>query len=67
VGTYGEMAALIGRQGTLRVQREGFTVRVRILDVRVSYGRRDFLVEPVDGSGRAWVQAKRVRLSRASK
>jgi hypothetical protein len=64
MGTYGEMAGLIGREGTLRVQREGFTVRVRVLDVRVNYGRKDYLVEPIDGTGQAWVSAGRVKLKR---
>jgi hypothetical protein len=54
-------AAAVGREATVRT-REGFRIRVRIEDVRSSYGRIECRVVPVAGDGRAWVTAKRVRL-----
>jgi hypothetical protein len=32
------------------------------LDARQAYGRRELLVEPVDGEGKAWTTSKRVKL-----
>jgi hypothetical protein len=35
-------------------------IEVTVLDVRNSYGRTEFLVEPVHGQGEAWVKHDRV-------
>lgn len=48
-GGYGLLEWETGSGDTLKI-------RVRILDARQNYGRTDFLVEPVAGSGEAWVQ-----------
>jgi hypothetical protein len=55
----GEVAKLIGKERTFKTA-EGLSIRVRVLDARQSYGRTELLVEPVTGSGQAWVTAKRV-------
>jgi hypothetical protein len=34
----------------------GFTIKVKILDYKNSYGRDRWLVTPVEGSGEAWVE-----------
>jgi hypothetical protein len=44
-----------------RCQVEGFTVPVRILDLRECWGRRDALVSPVNGTGEQWVSCDRLR------
>jgi hypothetical protein len=56
-----EHARAIGRQATFRT-REGLTIRVKILDVRSAYGRTEYLITPVNGTGEGWVQARRVTL-----
>jgi len=38
----------------------GLGVEVRVIDVRTVYGRVQYLVEPVAGRGRRWVEAHRV-------
>jgi hypothetical protein len=37
-------------------QSKGVTVTVRIEDIRESYGRIDFLIAPLAGTGECWVQ-----------
>lgn len=56
-----ELAALLGSSGLLR-SADGLRVSVRVLDARPAFGRLDLLVEPVEGSGSAWVSADRVNL-----
>lgn len=53
------LAASIGKTGLLTVN---FTlhVRVTVVDVRVTFGRTDFQVTPVDGHGELWVECSRV-------
>lgn len=55
-----EMAANIGKVGLLSIQ--SLRVRVTVLDVRVTFGRTDFQVSPVDGQGNVWVESSRVKL-----
>ena len=61
-----EMAKIIGQVGMYyppmnhRVGRWG--CRVRVLDVRESFGRLDYEIEATDGVGRVWVGAGRVEL-----
>lgn len=59
----GKIAAMVGKEATLTTG-EGLKIPVRVLDARQSYGRTEVLVEPVRGTGKAWVTAKRVRLER---
>jgi hypothetical protein len=56
-----QWAAAIGKEATVTT-REGFTIRVRIEDVRSSYGRVEVRVVPIAGRGAAWVTSKRVKL-----
>jgi len=53
-----EMAANIGKVGLLSVN--SLHVRVTVLDVRVTFGRTDFQISPVDGDGKIWVESSRV-------
>ena len=60
--TVAELAKNLGRVGTYHPngsQGLGFEVTVR--DVRQVFGRLDFEVEPVAGSGRSWVGESSVR------
>jgi hypothetical protein len=52
--TITELAAKVGTTGTIFVG--GLNVAVTVRDVKVSYGRTRWLVEPVAGSGRVWVE-----------
>lgn len=62
--TAAEVVQLLGRVGSLDLtsDRVPISVRVTVHDVRQVFGRRDYLVEPVAGRGRAWVSSDRVRL-----
>jgi hypothetical protein len=53
----------MGREGTIKT-REGFRLRVRVIDARVAYGRTEVLAEGLQGEGKAWVDRRRVRFSR---
>jgi hypothetical protein len=59
VPSIGEVARLIGHRATLTT-REGFTIPIKVHDVRQAYGRTEALVSPVHGEGRAWVNAERI-------
>ena len=51
----------VGEIASLSFERTGdMSVRVHVKDVRRGYGRYDFLVSPVNGTGEAWVSAERV-------
>ena len=39
------------------IQLGGLMVEVQILDVKKSYGKERFLVSPIAGEGRIWVEA----------
>ena len=51
----------VGRTAWLRTDRDKLVFSVRVLDLRVSYGRYEFLVGPLDGFGEAWVGHDRVK------
>ena len=53
-----ELAAYVGRTGILNTDKLG--VLIRSLDSREVYGRLDILVEPVEGTGEAWVSESRI-------
>jgi hypothetical protein len=48
-------AGKIGMNAKLTV-KGGLKVLVKIVDVRVSYGRANYLVEPIAGEGQVWVK-----------
>jgi len=60
--TTATLAHTIGRIGALTTERSQLSIRVRVIDARTVYNRTDFQIEPTDGTGRAWVDAARVRL-----
>lgn len=49
----------IGSTG--RIKAGSLSVDVTVLDVKNTYGRNRFLVEPVSGQGKQWVENIRVR------
>lgn len=56
--TNAKLAEFVGREGILSIDKLG--VLVRSLDAREVYGRLDILVEPVAGTGKAWVSESRI-------
>lgn len=52
------MVALAPERGVVEV--DGLQVLVRVLDARTVWGRVQYLVTPVAGSGQRWVDAARV-------
>ncbi len=46
----------IGREGILETGN-GLAVSVRCVDIKTTYGRIRFQVQPVTGSGLAWVES----------
>ena len=60
--TIRQLIATVGQSGltgTLSVEKS-LRVAVRIVDAREVYGRTDYLVEPIQGSGQQWVSSERV-------
>jgi hypothetical protein len=58
---YLELTELVGRAGMIRMHG-GLMVRVRILEVKRTYGRLRVRVEPLAGEGTTWVYLDRVKL-----
>jgi len=59
-----ELTRVLGKEGTLRGNRDNpLTVGVRVKDARIRFGRMDFLVSPLSGSGEVWVESDRVTLA----
>ncbi len=56
-----ELAEYVDREGILGIDKLG--VLIHSLDARESFGRLDVLVEPVQGTGRAWVAESRIAWS----
>jgi hypothetical protein len=52
------VAVNLGKIG--QVAFEGYTLDVKILDARPSFGRIDYMVEPVSGSGTLWISSERL-------
>jgi hypothetical protein len=62
-----EMARVIGRLadwcGARGASRNGgFVVTVKVVDARSQFGRTDYLISPVNGSGEMWVSVDSVIL-----
>ena len=53
---------VVARTGTLRFAT--LRVRVRVSDVRDRWGQVEYLVEPMDGSGKQWVGANLIDLAK---
>ena len=58
MNSYRELSHLIG--AVRSVDAGGFIVHCRVRDVRVAWGKAQAEVEPLQGRGRAWVQADRL-------
>lgn len=61
-----ELAAAIGRRGSLRVSGSRLSFTVEIVDVRERFGSIDYLVRPVAGNGETWHAADLVDLTNAA-
>ena len=63
-----ELIGVIGKVGLWATgRREGvrfLRVRVKVVDARVVFGRKDYRIEPTDGEGTAWVDAGQVVMDR---
>ena len=60
--TIAQLAQRIGSEATLTIEQ--MAVRVIVRDIRHAYGRTHYLVEPVAGSGRQWVDSGRLDIDR---
>lgn len=49
-----ELAKLVGQQGLVQAGQY-FKVQVQVLDVAIIHGRTRVLVQPLAGSGNAWI------------
>lgn len=58
--TVSECAKLIGQVGS--IYHNGLRVKVKVLDVKVSYGIVRYLVAPIAGTGQAWYNCDSVYL-----
>ena len=54
--TVAQLAAIIGREADFEVT-PNLTIRVVVRDVRQRFGRTDYEVSPVSGSGTQWVDS----------
>jgi hypothetical protein len=60
MATSASLGAVIGQTGMLTTYTEGLKVPVTVKDARQVYGRTDYLISPVGGSGEKWVEQFRV-------
>jgi hypothetical protein len=62
--TTSELAKIIGARGLLSLALDGgsLQVPVRIADAKRSYGNTRYRVEPIGGTGSAWVNQTRVNV-----
>lgn len=57
-----EARAMLGQTGTLELG--ALRIEVKIVDLREVYGRVDFLVTPVAGSGQVWKAESSVKVGK---
>lgn len=57
--TYSEGAKIIGKKGSVWAFGD-IHVDVKVKDYKQAYGKSRWLVEPLKGSGEAWVETVRV-------
>lgn len=60
--TVREQAQLIGRTGFIRYGSTSMTIEVTVTDVKEAYGKTRVRVEPIVGTGHAWVELTTVTL-----
>lgn len=58
--TIAQLSKAIGTQGVWAIG--GVNVTVNVLDVRQAYGRIDYQIEPVSGTGCVWVSDSSLKL-----
>lgn len=58
--TAASMASIIGKTGVFHHASLAFAIEVH--DVRLNFGRTDYFIKPVNGSGEQWVSSDRVTL-----
>lgn len=60
--TTSELMQVIGKDGTI-LYPDGMRYTVRITDARgPNWGRIDYLVQPISGTGSVWVKADRITI-----
>ena len=57
-----ELAAYIGKTGTFSIAPGAWSFDVRVVNARVSYGGLQLEIEPIAGTGKRWVEARKVAL-----
>lgn len=55
-----ELYQYIGKVGSLRVEGGKLTIPVKVIDVASNFGRVDFEVQPVNGTGSVKVSESRI-------
>lgn len=60
--THAQLSQHIGRAGDWILADRPLNIRVTVEDARESYGRLQYLIQPVAGRGQTWIDASRVRL-----
>ena len=59
-----ELTTYIDRTGTVApIANSGWRFNVRVVNARISYGGLQLEVEPIAGTGRKWVDARKVTLT----
>ena len=58
-----QMSRYLNRIGTFKTA-EGFEIEVTVTNVRSVFNRTDFEIRPRFGTGRAWVESKRVTIKK---
>lgn len=57
-----ELQDYVGKTGDWIVNAgAGVSVKVTVMDARQSYGRLDFSVKPVAGTGECWIDSEKVQ------
>lgn len=56
-----EMMQYVNKTGLIAM--DGLKVEVSIIDARRSWGKLQYEITPVNGEGRKWVDAERVKLN----
>jgi len=59
-----ELESYEGRRATANVDEGNFAVEVRVRKARVIFGRLEFQVEPIFGTGKAWINESRIELGK---
>jgi hypothetical protein len=60
--TVSELAAVVGRLGVYT--HAALRIEVQVIDVRQVWGRVDYLIRPVAGSGSQWVASDSIQLGK---